>query len=193
MAAENIDRSRIEAAVRELLLAIGEDPDSTELSDTPGRVAQSYAELFSGVGVDATALLANSEPVGVSSAELVLMRDIELRSVCEHHLLPFRGVCHIAYKPHDRVIGLGALPRVVDALSHRPQLQERLTEQIADAINDALSPEGVLVVIDAQHGCVSDRGTRQTGASTVTIASRGSLAASRERSDVLAVLGRATP
>lgn len=185
----SIDRARIEAAVRELLAAIGEDPASAELSATPGRVADSYAEFFSGVGVDVASLLSESVPVGEQTGELVLLRDIELRSMCEHHLLPFRGVCHIAYRPSDRVVGLSALPRVVDALAHRPQIQERLTEQIADALVDALNPEGVLVVIDAAHGCVNDRGTRQSAATTVTVASRGVMTDPAQRSDVMSLIG----
>lgn len=185
----NIDRARIEAAVRELLAAIGEDPASTELSATPSRVAESYTEFFAGVGVDVASLLSESVPVGSQTGELVLLRDIELRSMCEHHLLPFRGVCHIAYRPRERVVGLSALPRVVDALARRPQIQERLTEQIADALADALNPAGVLVVIDAAHGCVNDRGTRQSAATTVTVASRGVLADPAQRSDVMALIG----
>ena len=111
--------------------------------------------------------------------ELVLLRDIEFRSICEHHLLPFTGVAHLAYIPHERVVGLGRLPRVVDTLAARPQLQEHLTEQIADALQDGLDPLGVLVVLDATHACVTTRGTRQSHSSTVTMASRGSLIRTR--------------
>ena len=193
MAAEHIDRERIEHAVRELLIAIGEDPARAELSATPSRVAASYAEFFSGVGVDVSALLAKSVPVGDQTGELVLLRDIEVRSMCEHHLLPFRGVCHIAYRPDGRVVGLSALPRLVDALARRPQIQERLTEQIADAIDRAVEPEGVLVVVDASHGCVNDRGTRQNKSTTVTVASRGSLADAAQRADVMALIGGTRP
>ncbi len=189
----SVDRERIQAAVRELLAAIGQNPDSPELAATPARVADSYAEFFSGVGVDVSSILAESVPVGSQTGELVLLRDIELRSMCEHHLLPFRGVCHIAYRPKSRVVGLGALPRLVDALAHRPQIQERLTEQIADALADALDPEGVLVVIDAAHGCVSDRGVRQSSATTVTVASRGSLSDPTARGDVMALIGGSRP
>jgi GTP cyclohydrolase I len=186
--AAGIDRKRIRAAVRELLLAIGEDPDRDELIATPDRVAESYAEFFSGMAVDAADLLKESLPVGDDTGEFVLMRDIVLRSVCEHHLLPFRGRAHIAYRPSDRVVGLGALPRVVEALAARPQLQERLGEQIAQTIEDALAPHGVLVVLDAQHGCVSDRGVRQTRSSTVTLASRGVFTRVAERADVMALI-----
>lgn len=188
-----VDRERIQKAVRELLSAIGEDPDRAELSATPARVADSYAEFFSGVGVDASELLAESVPVDGQTGELVLLRDIELRSMCEHHLLPFRGVCHIAYRPNERVVGLSALPRLVDALSHRPQIQERLTEQIADAIDAALAPKGVLVVVDAAHGCVNDRGTRQSASTTVTVASRGVMSDAANRADVMALIGGTRP
>lgn len=184
-----IDRERIAHAVRELLSAIGEDPDRAELAATPARVADSYAEFFSGVGVDVSGILAESLPVGAQTGELVLLRDIELRSMCEHHLLPFRGVCHIAYRPNTRVVGLSALPRLVDALAHRPQIQERLTEQIADALTDALDPHGVLVVIDAAHGCVNDRGTRRSTSTTVTVASRGVLSDPAQRADVMSLIG----
>lgn len=189
MTSGQVDRERIRLAVRELLSAIGEDPDRAELTATPGRVADSYAEFFSGVGVDVSGILAESVPVGEQTGELVLLRDIELRSMCEHHLLPFRGRCHIAYRPGDRVVGLSALPRLVDALAHRPQIQERLTEQIADALNEALAPAGVLVVIDAAHGCVNDRGPRQSASTTVTVASRGVLSQPAQRADVMALLG----
>lgn len=186
--AAGIDQERIRAAVRELLLAIGEDPDRDELAATPDRVAQSYAEFFSGVGVDPAELLSEAVPVGDDTGELVLMRDITLRSVCEHHLLPFRGRVHIAYRPHARVVGLGALPRVVEVLASRPQLQERLGEQIAETVDAALSPHGVIVVIEAQHGCVTDRGVRQADSSAVTIASRGVYANALERAEVMALI-----
>lgn len=186
--AAGIDQERIRAAVRELLLAIGEDPDRDELAATPDRVAQSYAEFFSGVGVDPAQLLSEAVPVGDDTGELVLMRDITLRSVCEHHLLPFRGHVHIAYRPHARVVGLGALPRVVEVLASRPQLQERLGEQIAETVDAALAPHGVIVVIDAQHGCVTDRGARQADSSAVTIASRGVYANAVERAEVMALI-----
>lgn len=186
--AAGIDRERIRAAVRELLLAIGEDPDRDELIATPERVADSYAEFFGGIGVDPASVLGEAVPVGEDTGELVLMRDIELRSVCEHHLLPFRGRAHIAYRPQSRVVGLGALPRVVEVLAARPQLQERLGEQIAEAIERSLSPYGVLVVLEAQHGCVTDRGVRQSGSWAVTVASRGVFTSAAERADVMALI-----
>lgn len=188
-----IDRARVAAAVRELLLAIGEDPERDELRATPNRVAESYTEFFAGVGVDPQQFLRDTLPVGTETGELVLVRNLDLRSMCEHHLLPFRGVCHIAYRPGARVVGLGALPRVVNALAARPQLQERLTEQIAEALSAGLEPEGVLVVIDAAHGCVTDRGPRQTESTTVTVASRGSLGDPAGRAEVLALIAGSRP
>ena len=184
-----VDRDRVAAAVREILAAIGEDPARPGLKATPQRVADAYAEFFAGVGVDPVALLADAVPVGEDTGELVLVRDIALRSVCEHHLLPFRGRAHIAYRPGAKVVGLGALPRVVEALAARPQLQERLGEQIADAVVEGLAPEGVLVVLEASHGCVADRGVKQAEARAITIASRGSLSAPGTRGEILALIG----
>jgi len=186
-----IDSGRIEAAVAEILAAIGEDVGRPGLASTPQRVAQAYREFFAGIGVDPREQLADSaEFLGEGeTGELVLLRDIEFRSICEHHLLPFLGVAHVAYVPGTRIVGLGKLPRVVETIAARPQLQERLTEEIADALSDGLDAAGVLVVIDAVHGCVSTRGARQTATSTVTMASRGSLSNPVERSGVLAMIG----
>ena len=190
-----IDRRRVEAAVTELLLAIGEDPGREGLETTPQRVADSYLEYFGGLGADPLDHLRETIPTGTAESEgeltgeTVIVRDIAFRSVCEHHLLPFIGVVHIAYVPADAVVGLGRLPRVVDTLASRPQVQERLTEQIARAIDDGLSPHGVLVILDASHQCVTTRGARQTASTTVTIASRGSLSAGPTRSDVIALIG----
>lgn len=184
-----VDRQRVAAAVRELFSAIGEDPEHEAFAETPERVAAAYAEFFSGVGVDPLSHLSDSVAVGDRAGELVLVRDIALRSVCEHHLLPFRGRAHVAYRPGERVVGLSAIPRVVETLASRPQLQERLGEQIAETLEIGLAPEGVLVVIEASHGCVADRGVRQTDALAVTVASRGVLARSGERAEVLALLG----
>ncbi|UTX54844.1 GTP cyclohydrolase I FolE [Leucobacter aridicollis] len=188
-----MDRDRVARAVRELLSAIGADPESDELRATPGRVADSYAEFFAGVGVDPQQFLRDAVPVDGETGELVLMRDIALRSICEHHLLPFRGRAHIAYQPRDRVVGLSALPRVVDALAARPQVQERLGEQIVQAIVDGLDPMGVLVVLEASHGCVADRGVRETEAEAVTIASRGNLAEAAARSEIIALIAPGGP
>ena len=183
-----MDRDRVARAVRELLGAIGVDPDSEELRATPGRVAESYAEFFSGVGVDPQQYLLDAVPVDGETGDLVLMRDISLRSVCEHHLLPFRGRAHVAYQPREHVVGLSALPRVVAALAARPQVQERLGEQIAQALDDALAPLGVLVVLEASHGCVADRGVRETAAEAITVASRGSLSEPAARAEVIALM-----
>jgi GTP cyclohydrolase I len=184
-----IDSGRIEAAVAEILAAIGEDTARPGLATTPQRVAQAYADFFSGLGVDPLDHLADTVDVGDELSELVLLRDIDFRSVCEHHLLPFTGVAHLAYVPGSRVVGLGKLPRVVETLAARPQLQERLTEEIADALTAGLDPKGVLVVLDAVHGCVSARGVRQVKSSTVTMASRGALAEPVARAEIMALIG----
>lgn len=182
-----IDRPRIEAAVIELLEAIGEDPHRAGLAQTPSRVAEAYAEFFCGLHEDPLELLA--DPVPVDRSEAVVLRNIAFRSICEHHLLPFTGVAHLAYLPAERVIGLGRLPRVVDRIASRPQVQERLTEEIADAIQAGLGPRGVLVVLDARHDCVATRGARQTGSSTVTVASRGELTDPIARAELIALIG----
>ena len=188
----SVDRERVAAAVRELLGAIGSDPDSAELASTPFRVADAYAEFFAGVGQDPAVFLNDSVPVGPDTGELVLVRDITLRSVCEHHLLPFRGRAHIAYRPGSRVVGLSALPRVVNVLAARPQMQERLGEQIAQTLEEGLAPRGVLVVLEASHGCVSDRGVSQREALTVTVASRGVFTDPIEQTAVFTLLGTGT-
>lgn len=190
-----VDRARVAAAVHEILLAIGEDPDRPGLKLTPERVADACAEFFSGVGADAAAPLARTISVSQGPAPettptgAVMLRDVRFRSVCEHHLLPFQGIAHLAYLPRERVVGLGALPKVVDILASRPQVQERLGEQIADALADALDARGVLVVLDAAHGCVTMRGDRQREASTVTIAARGELAEPAARAELIALIG----
>ena len=190
-----VDRDRVAALVRELLDAIGEDPDRPGLRQTPQRVADAYAEFFAGVGVDAAAPLAHTISVSRGPAPdtlpsgAVMLRDIRFRSFCEHHLLPFAGHAHIAYLPGEQVVGLGALPRVVEILATRPQVQERLGEQIADTIATVLDARGVLVVLDATHGCVTMRGGRQPDASTVTIAARGELAEPAARAELMALLG----
>ena len=187
-----IDTGRIEAAVAEILSAIGEDPGRAGLQATPQRVAQAYTEFFSGLGQDAAEPLADSvllEDGSAELSELVVMRGIEFRSICEHHLLPFIGVAHIAYSPRNRIVGLGRFPRVVDILASRPTLQEPLTEDIADTIFGALDARGVLVVLDAVHQCVTTRGTRQTHSSTITVASRGSLSDPVARAETMALIG----
>lgn len=163
----SVDRSRIESLVRELIIAIGEDPNRAGLEQTPARVADAYAEFFSGVGedpgapLDRTVSIADADGHDVVVSGAVMLRDVQFRSVCEHHLLPFVGTAHIAYLPGAQVVGLGALPRVVDVLASRPQVQERLGEQIADVIASRIDARGVLVVLDAVHGCVTARGERQ--------------------------------
>ncbi|MHB1234997.1 MAG: GTP cyclohydrolase I FolE [Microbacteriaceae bacterium] len=187
-----IDTHRIEAAVSEILAAIGENPDRPGLASTPHLVAQAYAEFFSGVGVDPKVHLSEAvETTAGSLSEAVLVRNIDFRSICEHHLLPFVGVAHLAYLPGRRIVGLGKLPKVVDTLASRPQLQERLTEQIADALQEALEPRGVLVVLDARHGCVTLRGAKQPNSSTVTVATRGALSAAAARAELMAMIGSA--
>ncbi|CAN5140735.1 GTP cyclohydrolase I FolE [soil metagenome] len=188
----SIDTARIEAAVLEILAAIGEDPARPGLASTPKRIAQSYGEFFAGLAqnpLDHLALSADFTADSSEIGELVLLRDIEFRSMCEHHLLPFTGVAHVAYLPKDRIVGLGALPQVVETLAARPQLQERLTEEIADALQTGLDARGVLVVLDATHGCVTARGGRQTRSTTVTLASRGVLSQPVERAEIMALIG----
>lgn len=189
-----IDGARIRAAVAELLEAIGENPERPGLIDTPSRVAESYAEFFSGVGEDPLQHLADSETLadaGQKPGALIAVRDIDFRSMCEHHLLPFLGRAHIAYLPRERVVGLGKFPRVVETLASRPQLQERLTEQIADTIEQGLDAAGVLVVLEASHGCVRARDIRQRDSTTVTLAVRGTLADTVERAEAMALIGKA--
>lgn len=187
-----IDRARIEAAVAEILVAIGDDPQRPGLLTTPQRVADAYAEFFAGVGVDPVPLLRDelaTQDAPEQRGEIVLLRDIALRSICEHHLLPFTGVAHVAYLPADRLVGLGSITRVVETVASRPQLQERLGEDVVAAINTALEPHGVLVVIDARHGCVGARGPRQAESTTVTVASSGALADPVRRAEVMALIG----
>jgi GTP cyclohydrolase I len=187
-----IDTGRVEAAVAEILAAIGEDPARPGLVETPRSVAESFADFFGGLGEDPVQHLADATELNLGPdelGELVLLRDIEFRSMCEHHLLPFIGVVHVAYIPSHKIVGLGKIPRVVETLASRPQLQERLTEEIADALEKGLSPDGVLVVIDAAQGCVGSRGVRQMRSTTVTMATRGALSNPVERSGVLALLG----
>lgn len=189
-----VDRERVAELVRELLVAIGEDPERPGLKLTPQRVADAYAEFFSGVGEDAAAPLAHTISVTRGPAPdtlpsgAVMLRDIRFQSMCEHHLLPFAGRAHVAYLPGEQVVGLGALPRVIDILAARPQVQERLGEQVADAIAGSLDTRGVLVVLDAVHECVTMRGGRQTAASTVTVAARGAFTEAAARAEAIALL-----
>jgi len=168
-----IDRARVERAVREILLAIGEDPDRDGLERTPARVADMFSEIFSGVAEDPSSHL--TVRFDADHDEMVMVRDIPLYSTCEHHLVPFIGKAHVAYIPGDdgRITGLSKLARLIDGFARRPQVQERLTTQIADTINQVLQPQGVLVVIEAEHLCMSMRGVRKPGTLTVTSAVRG--------------------
>jgi GTP cyclohydrolase IA len=166
-----VDQARVRAAVRELLLAIGENPDRDGLRETPARVGRLFAEVFAGLHVDPRVLLRKT--FEVDHEEMVLQKDIVFSSFCEHHLLPFSGRAHVAYIPTGRVVGLSKLARAVDALSRKPQIQERLTQEIADLIHEELAPRGVLVVIEAEHTCMTVRGVRKAGTVCVTSAARG--------------------
>ncbi|HZK43943.1 MAG TPA: GTP cyclohydrolase I FolE [Syntrophomonadaceae bacterium] len=169
---KNIDKPKIEKAVRDILEAIGEDPAREGLIDTPKRVANMYQEIFAGLEIEPKEFLRVT--FSEYHDELVLVKDIPLYSMCEHHLLPFYGKAHIAYIPQDgKIIGLSKLARVTEGYAKRPQLQERLTSQIADCINDTINPLGVGVVIQAEHMCMTMRGIRKPGSSTVTSALRG--------------------
>lgn len=168
-----VDHPRIEAAVREILAAIGEDPDRDGLLDTPARVARMYAEICGGLSESPADHL--KKTFDVDHDEIILVRDIPMYSLCEHHLLPFIGTANVGYIPNKqgKVTGLSKLARLVDGFARRPQVQERLTSQIADALQSELEPQGVIVIIDAEHLCMSMRGVRKAGASTVTSAVRG--------------------
>ena len=166
-----VDGARIAAAVREILAAIGEDPNREGLRDTPDRVARMYVELFAGLRQDPRKLLA---PVFTEKyEEMVVLRDVSFNSTCEHHLMPFEGKAHIAYLPDGKVVGLSKLARVVDAFALRPQVQERLTTQIADILMDVLNAQGAAVVLEAVHTCMTCRGVKKPGSVMVTSAVRG--------------------
>ncbi len=169
-----VDLPRIERAVREILLAVGEDPDRDGLRDTPARVARAYAEQFAGLGQRPESVLTTVFDAGHD--EMVLVKDIEVYATCEHHLIPFFGVAHVGYIPNEKgqLTGLSKLARLVDLYARRPQVQERMTSQIADGLMSVLEPSGVIVVIEAEHLCMAMRGVRKPGAKTVTSAVRGS-------------------
>ena len=186
-----VDKGRIEAAVREILGAIGDDPNRPGLDVTPERVADSFAELFGGVGVDAADGLSDvGSTADVESTDPVIIRDLEFRSMCEHHLLPFSGIAHVAYVPSSTVLGLGHIARVVDIVSSRPQVQERLGLDIADALTRGAVAAGVLVVLDARHECVASRGARQSSATAVTVTAVGVCADDPLKTSLLALIGR---
>lgn len=175
VARPKFDRERAEEAVRELLLACGEDPEREGLHETPERVARAYEEMFAGLYEDPDDVLAKT--FAEDHDELILVRGIPMYSICEHHLAPFHGLAHVGYIPaaDGRVTGLSKIARLVDLYAKRPQVQERLTAQVADALMRRLQPRGVIVVIDAEHLCISMRGVRKPGSRTVTSAVRGSL------------------
>ena len=168
---EPVDTQRIQAAVREIIVSVGEDPNREGLRDTPRRVAEMYAEVFSGLREDPADVLSVGFEEG--HQEMVIVKDIPFYSMCEHHFLPFHGVAHVGYIPNGRVVGLSKLARAVEILARRPQLQERLSTQLADAIMKSLEPQGVAVVISANHLCMQMRGVRKPGSLTVTSAMRG--------------------
>lgn len=182
------DHPRAEAAVRELLIAIGEDPDREGLRATPARVARAYAEMFAGMRLDPEAVLATTFDLGHD--ELVLVKDIEVWSHCEHHLLPFTGVASVGYIPNrdGRITGLSKLARLVDVFARRPQLQERLTTQVADSLMHVLEPRGVIVVFECEHLCMTMRGVRKPGARTVTSAVRGQLRDPATRAEAMSLI-----
>jgi len=169
--AEPMDTARIRAAVREIIIGVGEDPDREGIRDTPRRVADMYAEVFAGLREDPADVLRVGFEEG--HQEMVIVKDIPFYSMCEHHFLPFHGVAHVGYIPNGRVVGLSKLARAVEILARRPQLQERLSSQLADVIMETMAPQGVAVVIKAEHLCMTMRGIRKPGSLTVTSAMRG--------------------
>ena len=182
-----VDLRAIEGAVRTILSAVGEDPDREGLLDTPARVARMYAEMFSGLRVDPARHLHVTFPEEYN--EVVLVRDIDFCSMCEHHLLPFRGKAHVAYIPEGRVTGLSKLARVVEEVARRPQVQERMTQSIADLIERELAASAVAVVVEAEHSCMAIRGIRKSGSSTITSAMRGGFRHNvSSRSEILSLI-----
>jgi GTP cyclohydrolase I len=182
------DHARAEAAIRELLIAVGEDPDREGLRDTPARVARAYEEMFAGMRMSASDVLTTTFDIGHD--EMILVRDLELWSMCEHHLVPFTGVAHIGYIPDQagRITGLSKLARLVDVFARRPQVQERLTTQIADSLMQILEPKGAIVVVEAEHLCMTMRGVRKPGSKTVTSAVRGSMHNAATRNEAMSLI-----
>ncbi|MFE6763882.1 GTP cyclohydrolase I FolE [Streptomyces sp. NPDC057689] len=182
------DEKRAEAAVRELLIAVGENPDREGLKETPGRVARAYKEIFAGLYQEPEDVLTTTFDLGHD--EMVLVKDIEVFSTCEHHLVPFRGVAHVGYIPatSGKITGLSKLARLVDVYARRPQVQERLTTQIAESLMEILEPRGVIVVIECEHMCMSMRGIRKPGAKTLTSAVRGQLRAPATRAEAMSLI-----
>ncbi|WP_084109053.1 GTP cyclohydrolase I FolE [Knoellia aerolata] len=188
VAPRQVDHERARAAVREFLLAIGEDPDRAGLRDTPDRVARAATQLFGGLSQDPVEVL--SARFSIDHEELIIVRDIEIYSTCEHHLLPFHGVAHVGYipAPDGTVTGLSKLARLVDVFARRPQVQERITTQVADALVDHLGVQGVIVVIEAEHLCMSMRGVHKPGSRTITSAVRGQLRDPATRAEAMSLL-----
>jgi len=186
------DQARAEAAVRELLIAIGEDPEREGLHETPARVARAYAELTAGLRKRPEEVLTTTFDLGHD--EMVLVRDIELWSMCEHHLVPFTGVAHVGYIPAEtgKITGLSKLARLVDVYAKRPQVQERLTTQIADALMQILEARGVIVVVEAEHLCMTMRGVRKAGARTITSAIRGTMHNAATRNEAMSLIMHGT-
>lgn len=182
------DEKRAENAVRELLIAVGEDPDREGLRETPGRVARAYREIFAGLWQQPEDVLTTTFDLGHD--EMVLVKDIEVFSTCEHHLVPFRGVAHVGYIPatSGKITGLSKLARLVDVYARRPQVQERLTTQIADSLMEILEPRGVIVVVECEHMCMSMRGIRKPGAKTITSAVRGQLRDAATRNEAMSLI-----
>ena len=185
------DAARVERAVHEILLAIGEDPERDGLRDTPARVARAYAEMFAGLYQSPSDVLTTTFDLGHD--ELIVVKDIEVFSCCEHHLVPFHGVAHVGYVPsaNGRITGLSKLARLVDVYARRPQVQERLTTQVADSLVELLAPRGVIVIVECEHLCMSMRGVRKPGSRTVTSAVRGQLRHPATRAEAMSlILGR---
>jgi len=182
------DQERAEAAIRELLLAVGEDPDREGLLETPARVARAYREIFAGLRMTPQDVLTTTFDLG--HEEMVLVKDIEVYSTCEHHLVPFHGVAHVGYIPgaDGRITGLSKLARLVDVFARRPQVQERLTSQVADALVAQLQPRGVIVVVECEHLCMSMRGVRKPGSRTVTSAVRGQMRNAATRAEAMSLI-----
>ncbi len=186
------DEPRAEAAVRELLIAVGEDPDREGLRDTPARVARAYQELLAGMRMRAEDVLTTTFDLGHD--EMILVRDLELWSMCEHHLVPFTGVAHVGYIPSEngRITGLSKLARLVDVYARRPQVQERLTTQVADSLMEILEPRGAIVVIEAEHLCMTMRGVHKRGSKTVTSAVRGVMHNQATRQEAMSLIMNGT-
>ncbi|MBT2541031.1 MULTISPECIES: GTP cyclohydrolase I FolE [unclassified Streptomyces] len=182
------DEKRAEAAVRELLIAVGEDPDREGLLETPARVARAYKEIFAGLYQKPEEVLTTTFDLGHD--EMVLVKDIEVMSSCEHHLVPFHGVAHVGYIPSTdgKITGLSKLARLVDVFARRPQVQERLTTQIADSLMEILDPRGAIVVIECEHMCMTMRGVRKPGAKTITSAVRGQLRDPATRNEAMSLI-----